>query len=231
MTAMSEEVSFPRGRTTSSKPALRKVKDKLFKKYKKPKKKPLKTSFFEENQIKGKFKKSLSKRDDDLGPSHSIRPLTYQSLEEGMVVVGRIREIHPYHIFICLPGKLSAKVPITAISEPYSNSLTRLQKLEITQKDCPPLHELFSIGQAVVCSIVEVKKEGNLLAVNASLDPVLVNKERSHHFIRAGHTLVAAVKTVEDHGTHFTLASGDSPRSLNLATLRSIWNVVITEGH
>jgi hypothetical protein len=57
------------------------------------------------------------------------------------------------------------------------------------KQHCPPLTELFTIGQSVVCSIVEIKKDGNVLAVNASLDPALVNKERSHHFIRAGHAL------------------------------------------
>lgn len=60
--------------------------------------------------------------------------MNWQALEEGMVVLCRIREISPYHMFVCLPGRLSAKVTMTEISAPYTNSLAKLRLLEITQK-------------------------------------------------------------------------------------------------
>lgn len=51
-----------------------------------------------------------------------------------MVLVGRVREVLPYHMFVCLPGRLSAKVTVTGISAPYTESVTRLRELEITEQ-------------------------------------------------------------------------------------------------
>lgn len=59
-----------------------------------------------------------------------------------------------------------------------------------------------------MCSVEEVNKEGELLAVRASLEPSLVNRERSHHNMQAGSLVVAAVMSEEDHG--YTLHTGIS---------------------
>lgn len=65
---------------------------------------------------------------------------------------------------------------------------------------------MFHVGQLVVCSVVEVKKEENLLAVSVSLEPSLVNKGLHLGNVKAGGTLMAAVQSREDHG--YTLHTG-----------------------
>ncbi|XP_046676983.1 protein RRP5 homolog isoform X3 [Homalodisca vitripennis] len=198
-----EEESFPRGNSFTKKPALRKTNDSLFKRYKTPKKKTKKNTFLEEIQDKSDAKKLKFSIEDD---KQVIKPLTYQSLEQGMVVMGRIREISQYHMFVCLPGRLSAKVSVAAISTPYTENLKKLQNLELTSKECPPLTDLFRVGQAVLCSILEVKREGELMSVSVSLEPSLVNSERSHYTLRTGQTIQAAVCSEEDYG--YTLHTG-----------------------
>uniref|UniRef100_A0A1B6G243 S1 motif domain-containing protein n=1 Tax=Cuerna arida TaxID=1464854 RepID=A0A1B6G243_9HEMI len=198
-----EEEYFPRGNSSSKKPALRKTKDSLFKKCKTPKKKTKRNTFLEAIQDKPDAKKSKFSIEDE---KRGIKPLTYQSLEQGMVVMGRIREISHYHMFVCLPGRLSAKVSVAAISTPYTENLKKLQNLELTSKECPSLTEMFRVGQAVLCSVLEVKREGELMAVTVSLEPSLVNSERSHYTMRTGQTIQAAVCSEEDYG--YTLHTG-----------------------
>lgn len=70
------------------------------------------------------------------------------------------------------------------------------------------MNELFRVGQVVVCSVQEVNKERELLAVRASLEPSLVNRDRGHHSVQAGSVVVAAVMSEEDHG--YTLHTGIS---------------------
>lgn len=47
----------------------------------------------------------------------------FQVLNEGMVVLGRITEITDYYLHVSLPGLTAGRVPVTQISEPYSQLL------------------------------------------------------------------------------------------------------------
>lgn len=70
----------------------------------------------------------------------------------------------------------------------------------LLQESCLGLNELFRVGQSVVCSVVQVVKKERLLAVLVSLEPSLVNKGLHIGNVKAGTTLVAAIRSQEDHG-------------------------------
>lgn len=62
-----------------------------------------------------------------------------------MVVLGRVREIWPYHMFVCLPGRLSAKIAVAAISDPYTKALARLRDSDSTE-EVSTFFEVFKIS-------------------------------------------------------------------------------------
>ena len=49
-----------------------------------------------------------------------------QSVEEGMLLLGRVKEVHEYELIVSLPNGLSGTVPITCISDAYSALLQHL---------------------------------------------------------------------------------------------------------
>lgn len=54
--------------------------------------------------------------------------LCSQVLNEGMIVLGRITEITDYFLHVSLPGLTAGRVPVTQISEPYSQLLHSTQQ-------------------------------------------------------------------------------------------------------
>jgi rRNA biogenesis protein RRP5 len=61
-----------------------------------------------------------------------------------------------------------------------------------------PLNAIFQVGQLVTCAIVDVDKaENDFYKVTATLDPLTVNEDL---IVRKNAIVMAAVKSVEDHG-------------------------------
>jgi ribosomal protein S1 len=52
--------------------------------------------------------------------------VTFQTLTEGMLVVGCIADIRQYDMWLSLPGRIVGRVPITSISTQYTNALQSL---------------------------------------------------------------------------------------------------------
>ncbi len=73
-----------------------------------------------------KAKKSGQNKDDDILDIKSLDPLTYDKLNEGLKVMARISEVRDLELKLSLPGRLVASVPITQISNSYTNGLKKI---------------------------------------------------------------------------------------------------------
>lgn len=54
--------------------------------------------------------------------------IVFQSCSEGMLVLGVIKSVTNYHLDVSLPNGITGRVPITAISDTYTELLKRLAK-------------------------------------------------------------------------------------------------------
>nr|XP_045592491.1 protein RRP5 homolog [Procambarus clarkii] len=130
-----------------------------------------------------------------------IQPLTYETLVEGQVILGRVSQVHEYTLHISLPHKLRGTVTIARISNAYNILLTKVKENE---DDCEEtvhtLQELFKPGQYVVTRVVSVENVNNKFKVNLSLAPQEVNSGISTSHLRIGYVLPCAVSSVEDNG-------------------------------
>jgi rRNA biogenesis protein RRP5 len=95
-------------------------------------------------------------------------------LRDGMNVLCRVLDVKEMDLTVSLPGRISATIPITEISDPYTKLLNRLAQDE--DVDAKSLKEMFSVGQVFPCSIKEASDESSNKIV-ASLNPSDVNKE------------------------------------------------------
>lgn len=139
------------------------------------------------------------KADSEINPLQvkTIEPLTYDKLTEGFQTLARISEIKDLEIKLSLPGRLVAHVPITQISTPYTEALKKVASGSDVESDLKSLDEMFQVGQLVSCAILKIEKadSGDFHKITATLNPMNVNEN-----INKGQLIMAAIKSVEDHG-------------------------------
>ncbi|KAK7110889.1 protein RRP5 homolog [Littorina saxatilis] len=130
-----------------------------------------------------------------------VEVLNFQTLSEGLVLLGRVKEVQDYRVMVSLPHGLLGTLPITAISHAYSQ---RLQALADSDKDdsqeVASPKELFRVGDGVPCCITKVTTKGKKRLVELSCDPRVVNKDLPVMALKAGCVLYGAVQSVEEHG-------------------------------
>ena len=199
-----QEKSFPRGALTQKKP-----KDNTEVKVKKISKKEKELFSLNDSSSKvvknskKKQKKSKGNIEDDQGglSVKAIDPLTYDKLTEGLRVLARISEVRDLELKLSLPGRLVAVVPITKISNPYTEALKKITENpnEIESLGVKQLNEMFQEGQLVTCSIEKVEKTTEAFyKVTASINPNHVNDGVVN--IKKGDVVMGAIKSIEDHG-------------------------------
>lgn len=141
----------------------------------------------------------LEHEKEELEQSVTAAPLHYNTVEEGMLLMGVIQKINRMFLKVSLPGRLYGRVPVTSISETYTE---RLQKLveqgdsATTEICCPGLDELYSTGELIYVKVLEKSPELMIL----SLDPKQLHSEFSYRRLVEGIVLSATIETEEDHG-------------------------------
>ena len=127
----------------------------------------------------------------------TVEPLTYDKLTEGFKSLARISEIRDLELKLSLPGRLVAHVPITKISDHYTENLKKVAENpdNAERLNIKSLSEMYSVGQLVSCCIETIEKEKDFYNVTATLNPSNVNEN-----VMKGHLVMAAVKSIEDHG-------------------------------
>ncbi|CAH1396185.1 unnamed protein product [Nezara viridula] len=193
------EEYFPRGGSGFNKPLVKK-----------------RTFAFDNKNIVTPMKKKLGRRerkkkaravfefenqDEDKVRFARIEPLVYNALSEGTLAFCSVRDICNNYVDICMPGRLSARLYVENVSEPF-NEVTKKQA---GSKNVLSLKDIFHIGQHLTCSVLSVKNAGHYL-VRVSTDPKLVNGHMSFDNVGVGSLIQMAVLSNEDHG--YTMYSG-----------------------
>ncbi|KAJ6519637.1 hypothetical protein C8R45DRAFT_1204771 [Mycena sanguinolenta] len=158
-----------------------------------------------------------------------IEHLNYKRLNVGMKILGQIISVEPLALIISLPNQLFAHVPITNITSQFTtlleSSMDRDEnEAEESDEDesgasssrIPDLVDIFHPGQYVRTVVTTVHAPGSTdmsgigktrdevvrasRRVELSLVPERVNSGVHKSDLKAGFTLSAAVKSVEDHG-------------------------------
>ncbi|NWW78900.1 RRP5 protein, partial [Climacteris rufus] len=118
-----------------------------------------------------------------------------------MLLLGCIKEVSDYELAISLPNGLSGFVPVTQISDAYSQLLTKQVAEGELPEDLNSLPDMYSPGTLVRCIVTSTEKRDNgRRSIKLSIDPKKVNKGLDSTALTAGMVLSGSVSSMEDHG-------------------------------
>ncbi|XP_052756608.1 protein RRP5 homolog [Galleria mellonella] len=131
-------------------------------------------------------------KDFDQSYKNCSSRLTYKTIKQGVLILGRVSQVHETKVTVALPGKMTGTVMACHISEPYNKQLEAYVNDQIDK--IRELVEMFRPGQYVMLKVLETEK------LMLSMMPQHINSGRSHSDLSKGDLLQAAVVSVEDHG-------------------------------
>ncbi|XP_060588543.1 protein RRP5 homolog [Ruditapes philippinarum] len=201
-----EEENFPRGGIKKVEGKKHKKEYSLFqsppddvekKKASKRKRKGGKNDAGPEVKKKHKMEGQVSGQVGQEQPQHLTKKLLYP----GMMMLGYVRQIKNYAVMIALPNGLSGVVPITNISQAYSESLQRFSEGQNQNAEgiCT-LAELFQVGMIVPCKLTELEKSAENNMLTLTINPKDVNSDLSSASLRHGMCVYGSISSEEDHG-------------------------------
>uniref|UniRef100_A0A0A1XMQ7 Protein RRP5 homolog n=1 Tax=Zeugodacus cucurbitae TaxID=28588 RepID=A0A0A1XMQ7_ZEUCU len=189
------EKSFPRGGITPKESKPEEVKENIIfgalqTKIKKPKKKPKDDEF-----IAG------TEEENEQIQSVSAELLNYDTIQDGMTIMGVVKAIDQLYLSISLPGRMTARVSALEISDSYTKATREFLEQSDSSNNFKPLSELYHIGQIVYGRIQEVKQnEHGRMQILMSLRPNEVHSELSHTNVKKGFVFNGAIEEVQEHG-------------------------------
>lgn len=150
----------------------------------------------------------------------SAELLSFKSIREGMTIMGCIKSIDSTSITVALPGRITGKVAVTAISQSYVAAVSRFvdeetkanvdavenddneneKQTSITENDYRPIDKLFDIGQIVCVKVISVKIEKSFANINLSMHPSAIHANYEHADVKKGMILSVALAERGDHG-------------------------------
>ncbi|XP_037828892.1 LOW QUALITY PROTEIN: protein RRP5 homolog [Lucilia sericata] len=182
------EKSFPRGGIVESKEAVATKPEQIF------------------GAVQRKIKKNKTKttaalveEDEDLKP-RSAELLTYDTIQDGMIVMGIVKSVDQLYLNVTLPGRISARVSVLEVSDAYTKSMKEF--LQNSQSEgYKPLQDLYSVGKIVYGRIKEIKQgDKGEIQVDMTLKPSEVHAELVHANIKKGFVFNGAVEEIQEHG-------------------------------
>ncbi|XP_011188272.1 protein RRP5 homolog [Zeugodacus cucurbitae] len=189
------EKSFPRGGITPKESKPEEVKENIIfgalqTKIKKPKKKPKDDEF-----IAG------TEEENEQIQSVSAELLNYDTIQDGMTIMGVVKAIDQLYLSISLPGRMTARVSALEISDSYTKATREFLEQSDSSNNFKPLSELYHIGQIVYGRVQEVKQnEHGRMQILMSLRPNEVHSELSHTNVKKGFVFNGAIEEVQEHG-------------------------------
>ncbi|KAG5682239.1 hypothetical protein PVAND_011604 [Polypedilum vanderplanki] len=180
----------------------------------KNKTKLFKTSNYGASNIeKEKFKQKPSKRGSKKGENdikndgeyeiRSAKQLTLNTLVPEMNLMAVVKAIHHTYLLLSLPGRLVGRVPITNISNSYSNAIKSTLEDVHSEEDLSEkpknLADMFKIGQILYTKVID-KCHGEKQEILLSLLPSDINSEIDATILKEGNVLLCAIQEIEDHG-------------------------------
>ncbi|XP_053407461.1 protein RRP5 homolog [Mercenaria mercenaria] len=127
--------------------------------------------------------------------------LSKKFLYPGMLMLGYVKQIKNYALMMALPNGLSGTVPITNISQAYTESLQRFSEAQDDNvENVSTLAELFKVGMVMPCKLTELDKNADSKSLTLTINPKDVNGDLSASSLRHGMCVYGNVSSQEDHG-------------------------------
>ncbi|CAH0594506.1 unnamed protein product [Chrysodeixis includens] len=130
----------------------------------------------------------------DIAFRHCAYGLSYKTVKEGLLVLGRVKDILDTKLIISLPCRLIGSIMACHISEAYNKLLE--EYVNDKSDKVVELDKMFRLGQYVAVKVLEVQG----VSVMLSMMPQHVNGQKTHADLQKGSLIQAAVSSVEDHG-------------------------------
>ncbi|KAL9893579.1 ribosomal RNA Processing 5 [Glossina fuscipes fuscipes] len=131
----------------------------------------------------------------------SAELLNYDTIQEGMLIMGVVKQVDQLHLKLSLPGRITAKVSTLEISEAYTKSLQRLVSNSQPDDGVKSLPDLYRIGQVVYGKVQELKRsDTGRVWIVMTLKPSNVHSELRHSNIRKDFIFSGAIEEVQEHG-------------------------------
>ncbi|KAH7063320.1 hypothetical protein B0J12DRAFT_781138 [Macrophomina phaseolina] len=173
-----------------------------------------------------KKKKSKSRKHDAVEKEDTgirIEGLSYKRLAPGSMILGQVTQITSRDIALALPNNLTGFVPLTAVSDQFTERIEALldqdEKSDAedtsSEDEDIELKNIFKLGQylrAVVTSTGEDSAKGaqkNKKRIELSVKPQDANNRISRSDLVANTMVQASVVSVEDHGLVMDLGLAD----------------------
>ncbi|XP_055923513.1 protein RRP5 homolog [Eupeodes corollae] len=188
------EKSFPRGGVQNATPVSTDKKENII---------------FGATQLKKKSEpKQSTKKSQDVLPEEEDRieiasagVVNYQTLQDGMIMLGIVKSVDEICIKISLPGRIVVKVQALSISDSYTKNVSEFVNNPDNVENYKPLTEMYNVGQLVYGKVMEVKEQVNgYTEVCFSLKPSDVHSDLVHSNIKKGFVFSGAVEEVQEHG-------------------------------
>lgn len=149
-----------------------------------------------------------------------IEGLSYKRLVPGSMVLGQISKINRYDIALALPNNLTGFIPLTSISERFTERMVALvgdEQASEEQEDGKEidLRKYFSIGQFLRASVTSMQVESSSGVkgrrhIELSINPQQANSGLSKADLVVNSMVQANVRSVEDHGLIMDLGLKDT---------------------
>lgn len=161
--------------------------------------------------VQKKIKKSKTKsskkpfgddeQQNDTLESFSAELLNYETIQDGMVIMGIIKKVDQLYVSVSLPGRLTARVSALEISDSYTKNTKEFLQNSAQAEGYKPLKDLYRVGQTVYGRVLEIKsnEKGHVL-IDMTFKPSEVHAELNHSNIRKGFVFNGAVEEVQEHG-------------------------------
>ncbi|KAF8849875.1 nucleic acid-binding protein [Acephala macrosclerotiorum] len=173
------------------------------------------------SKSKGKGKKTTEQTEPE-EESVKIEGLSYKRIVPGSLVLGQVSQINDHDIALSLPNNLTGYVPITSISDRITERIEAIAAKEDSKEDEEQdesedveLPGLFSIGQYLRAYVISTGEESSTTPgkskrrIELSLKPEQSNNALAQRNVIINSTLMASVKSVEDHGLVMDLGLED----------------------
>ncbi|CZR57375.1 related to ribosomal RNA processing protein RRP5 [Phialocephala subalpina] len=176
----------------------------------------------QKSKSRGKGKKTTEQTEPE-EESVKIEGLSYKRIVPGSLVLGQVSQINDHDIALSLPNNLTGYVPITSISDRITERIEAIAVKEDSEEDEEQddsedveLPKLFTIGQYLRAYVVSTGEESSSTPgkskrrIELSLKPEQSNNALAQRNVIVNSTLMASVKSVEDHGLIMDLGLDDS---------------------
>ncbi|XP_063163179.1 protein RRP5 homolog isoform X1 [Candoia aspera] len=127
--------------------------------------------------------------------------LTAESLTEGTLLLGCVKQSNRFDLVISLPDALTGFVQITCICDAYNQLLNEQVATDEPVEELNSLSDLFPPGMLVRCAVVGTEK--NIVGhqrIQLTINPKDVNKALNPTALKTGMLLSGCISSIEDHG-------------------------------